>query len=304
MISSLLALMSLNCYADLNNFKSLCQDIGIPLKADKTIAPTTCLTVYGIEVDSVAMECRLPQEKIDKIVQLLTAYSNCKKITLNEMQSLLGLLNFACLIICPGRTFLRRLYDLTCNISKPHHSIRLSNEARSDLRTWLEFIHNFNGKSVFLNDEWFSSDRLALYTDASGKIGFAAVLGSKWFALRWTPQLAPLQIAIKELFPIVLAIEVWGNLFRNHKVLFFSDNDAVVNIINKQTCKDKQLMVLVRRLVLSALKHNILFRAKHIPGKHNVIADGLSRFQFQTVFKKAPWLDKTQTELPPVLLQI
>jgi hypothetical protein len=39
---------------------------------------------------------------------------------------------------------------------------------------------------------------------------------------------------------------------------------AVVEIINKQTCKDKILMRLVRRLVIAALTYNIVFRAKHI----------------------------------------
>lgn len=40
-------------------------------------------------------------------------------------------------------------------------------------------------------------------------------------------------------------------------------------------------MRLIRRLVLATLSYNIHFRAKHIPGKHNVTADRISRFQFQ-----------------------
>jgi hypothetical protein len=49
----------------------------------------------------------------------------------------------------------------------------------------------------------------------------------------------------------------------------FSDNQAVVEVINKQSCKDK---------ILSFI---IVFRAKHIAGKSNVTADHLSRFHFQ-----------------------
>jgi hypothetical protein len=36
---------------------------------------------------------------------------------------------------------------------------------------------SFNGKSVFLSDNWISSDHLKLFTDASGNIGYAAVFG-------------------------------------------------------------------------------------------------------------------------------
>lgn len=55
---------------------------------------------------------------------------------------------------------------------------------------------------------------------------------------------------------------------------------TLVHNINKQTSKEKSIMRLIRRLVLATLSYNIHFRAKHIPGKHNVTADRLSRFQF------------------------
>lgn len=77
-----------------------------------------------------------------------------------------------------------------------------------------------------------------------------------------------------------------------------SDNQAVVEIINKQSCREPTLMKLVRRLVITALNFNIYFRSTHVPGKHNVIADSLSRFNFQEAHKQAPWLKKHPTEVP------
>lgn len=145
-----------------------------------------------------------------------------------------------------------------------------------------------------------------MFTDASGSLGFAAVLGSKWFALGWekVPGLTKCQIAIKELFPIVVALELWGTVLRNKKIPFMTDNMAIVYAINKQTCKDKGLMKLIRRLVLQALSHNILFRAKHIAGKSNTLADHLSRFKFQEAFQVAPHLNRTQTNVPNSFLVI
>ena len=46
---------------------------------------------------------------------------------------------------------------------------------------------------------------------------------------------------------------------RNKCIVFLSDNQAVVEIINKQTSKDSSIMVLLRHFVLSTLKYNILF---------------------------------------------
>jgi hypothetical protein len=64
-------------------------------------------------------------------------------------------------------------------------------------------------------------------------------------------------------FPIVIALELWGKYMANSKVLFLSDNQAVVDVLNKQSCRVKILMRLIRRLVLCTLSYNIVFRAKH-----------------------------------------
>lgn len=59
------------------------------------------------------------------------------------------------------------------------------------------------------------------------------------------------------------------------KCCFLSDDLAVVEIINKQTSKDKVLMKLIRRLVLAALRFNVYFRVKHIHGR-DTCASGIS----------------------------
>ncbi|CAG2244766.1 unnamed protein product [Mytilus edulis] len=145
---------------------------------------------------------RLPDEKISL---LLNKYKCKRSVTLRELQSLLGLLNFACGVIVPGRAF------LTMGHTSPHYRIKLNSEPRLDLKLWDLFIKDFNGKSCFLYNKWVSSDVLKLYSDAAGTHGgFAAVFGSKWFAGEWPQEIRNLPITIKELFPIVLAIDIWG----------------------------------------------------------------------------------------------
>lgn len=107
----------------------------------------------------------------------------------------------------PGGAFLLRLIDLTCGLSEPNSKIQLSVESKADISTWLTFIQSFNGKSFYLPQKW-SSDHFTLHTctGASGCHGFAATLGSSWFASSWDDDLVKYQIAVKELFIIVLAI--------------------------------------------------------------------------------------------------
>ena len=132
-----------------------------------------------ITLDSELMEVRLPHEKILKIKEKINKMINCKKTTLRQLQSLIGLLNFACCVVPPGRAFLRRIIDLTRGFKYPHHRLWVTKEAKEDLLAWLKFIVSFNGKSVISDNRWLNSEEIHLFTDASG-IGFGLILGNEW----------------------------------------------------------------------------------------------------------------------------
>ena len=244
------------------------------------------------------MSLSLPQDKLQDAQLRVASIKNRKKVRLRELQSLLGTLSFACRAVVPGRVFLRRLFALTRGVTSPHHWIHFNKEARKDLEAWPLFLSSFNGRVLCLPGVWESSDALKLYTDASGR-SFAAVLGSHWFQGDFPESWSSHSIAIKELLPIVLAVQVWGSFLANRCITFFTDNSSVVSLINSQSSKDLLIMSLVRSLVLHTLKFNILFRAKHIPGRFNIIADLLSRSQVDKAFQNAPWLDREPVPMPP-----
>lgn len=58
-------------------------------------------------------------------------------------------------------------------------------------------------------------------------------------------------------------------------------------------------MVFVRKLVSTCLHYNIVFKAKHIPGVYNKLADALSRLQVHTFQQLTPaCMDPFPTEVP------
>lgn len=294
-----IASSSTQCQANLDLFLALCKYLGIPIAPEKTCGPATVLSFAGIELDSIKSEARLPTDKIEKCVHSISGFLRRKKVTLKELQSLIGLLNFACSVVTPGRAFLRRLIDLTRGAARPHHFIRLRYEAKEDLKVWLSFLSSYNGKSFFIDETWCNSTKLNLFTDASGSIGFGAIFGSDWCYGRWPTHWLHRNIAILEFYPIVLSLLLWGHKMQNHSILFFTDNESLVHVINKKSCRDKSLMFFVRKLVLVCLKNNILFKAKHIPGIHNKLADCLSRFQVQTFKQLAPaHMNRLPTDIP------
>jgi hypothetical protein len=224
------------------------------------------MTFLGIELDTIAMEARLPLDNFLKIKNCLSEMRVRRKVTLRDLQSLIGLLNFACCVVQPGRTFLCKLIDRTKGIQQPHVHIRLNKESPLDIEAWLLFIDDFNSKTVLLKQIWISTNKLHLCTDAAGSLGFGAIFESDWFYGSWNELVKDYPITYKELCPIVVSIEGWGSQLANTCVVFHSDNMAVVYIINKQTSKDPHNMRLVRRFVVAGITYNILPKAVHIQG--------------------------------------
>ena len=154
---------------------------------------------------------------------------------MTELQSLIGLLNFTCSVIVPDRTFLRRLITLTVGVKRPRHFIRLNRETKADLRLWLTSLESYNGKSFFLDYIWLSSAKLHLYTDAAGLLGYGAVFGAHWFFSQWPHSWLGRNIIVLEMFPFVISVSIWASELANKCILFHTDNQGLVEVINRKT---------------------------------------------------------------------
>ncbi|KAM3912164.1 uncharacterized protein RB166_020655 [Leptodactylus fuscus] len=177
------------CQFLLDSFRSLMSHFGVPLSPEKTVGPTTVLSFLGIELDSISMVFRLPGDKLERLTDLLRGFLAVSKVTLKQMQSLLGLLVFTCRIMPMGRVFSRRLSLSTRGISSPYHRIRLTRSLKSDLSVWMSFLEKYNGRTCMQSLEVSNQD-ISLYTDAAGSLGFGAILGREWCASSWPPEWA------------------------------------------------------------------------------------------------------------------
>lgn len=120
---------------------------------------------------------------------------------------------------------------------------------------------------------------LHLHMDAAEALGFGAMFGNSWFNGSWPEQIAHMPITFKE------------TILR------------VVHIINKQSCKETYIMRLVRPLVLTCMKYNILSRCVHVSGKYNILPDLLSRLQVEEFHRPAQDMNKVPTRIPTCLLE-
>ena len=81
-----------------------------------------------------------------------------------------------------------------------------------------------------------------LFSDASGSFGCGAWWGQSWLRVAWTRSMGEWSIARKELFPIVLAVMLWGKAWKSGVILVHCDNQAAVEVINSGYSRDTGMM--------------------------------------------------------------
>ena len=288
------------CQLALDRFIVICRDIGVPLAPDKTVGPVRVIDFAGIRLDTIDMSASLPPDKVFKFSQALDSMIRSKSVKLKEIQSLAGMLNFCCGVITPARAFSRRLYNLSIGLSRPYHHRKVTNQVRADLEVWKSFLHTYNRKTFFLDFNFLSQDLLQLYTDSSTTIGFGGCFGDRWFHGLWSAPCKALNIAVLELYPICLAIKLWGPQLANKCLQINSDNMAVVYILNTSTSKDPTIMSLLRIFVLDCMNYNIMIRSKHLLGSVNICCDLLSRAQESKAKQLYPHLQPFPVAVPEI----
>src|SRR5690606_7562292 len=109
------------------------------------------------------------------LLQLIVEWeSSREEASLKELQSLAGLLNFACCVIRPGRFFLRRIIDHTRHVQSlvdgsggerrgPHAPYSLTHAVRADLAWWREFLPSWPGSSLLYEQEWRDAPSIELF---------------------------------------------------------------------------------------------------------------------------------------------
>ena len=65
--------------------------------------------------------------------------------------------------------------------------------------------------------------------------------GASWFQFQWPSDWTDVNIATKELFPLVVAAAIWGVRWKGGSVLFRSDNQAVVAALSSYSARDPPL---------------------------------------------------------------
>lgn len=283
------------CEATWQALLGLLQELGFQpnRKPGKTDPPAQVVKFVGVLIDSIQMEVRLCPEKLANISARLADISSGHKVKQRDLESLAGLLAWACKVVYGGRTFMRRIWDALATAQAPHHHVRLQAEARADLQWWAENLPQFNGKATILPAEATAPMEFQTDAESTGAVGVFIMGG---YAGLTHPQLCSLflpegayvpppgqHISVYETFAVLAAVRLFPAQFENRHLRVRSDNTQTVAAIQNQTSSAGQtkahIMRILRELFAWSVKLNFRLTAAHLPGFQNAMADALSRGQ-------------------------
>ena len=118
---------------------------------------------------------------------------------------------------------------------------------------------------------------LQIFTDASTE-GWGAHLNKHTARGTWSMPESKLHKNYLELKAVLLALREFQSLSSNNIVLIATDNTTVVSYINKEGgMRSGTLCALLWRILTRCTKNQVTLKARHTPGRLNVVADKLSR---------------------------
>ena len=260
------------------------------------------------------------QKKREMCMQLLQniimAFHGRKLVLVQDLQKLAGHLNFMCQAIPTGRAFLSGIYALLAprnhEVVCPGHHRCLNKETHDDLVMFHSFFDEMSPEHhrsvLFMIRHGVSASSIIFYADSAGasNLGFGCCYGNRWAQGAWSDttlfsdNFNP-NIAILELYAIVVAVEIWSPFIKGSELILKSDNVATCCWINKKCVQNPVAMQLLCHLTLHCLLFQIHVSAEHLSSTANRRLDLISRFRMTEFFNENPTMNRMPDPLPSLL---
>ena len=297
----------------------LLTELGLVESTSKAHPPSTSMPYLGILFDTVKMQMSIPPEKIAEVREEVSLWRNKKSASKKSLQQLLGKLFWVSRCVQFSRGFMGRLLSqLQAMHGLPDHKKeKLSPGSALDIKWWDRYLRRFNGiEMLYPSDPLHLSLNQLLDTDALVNCGDAEMKGGgAYFASQYWSRSFPdwlrassIPIHLKEFWVVVVSAWLWGDQWQGRMVYIFSDNDAVVEVLEKEKPKDPKMLELLQEFLYIVCTRRFTPIFRKISSKDNEVADFISRchnkFEIEAYFEKKKLPMHTEVTAPDNLFTL
>ena len=227
--------------------------------------------------DTKAFSVAPTEDRLARFVTLRDNLLQAREASARKLHSLLGQMESMAPLLPLGHLHKR---EFQRQLSRRWNQSQDSWDTNIFLPDWLHAA-----LSQWLNPIWLRSGvpislpqpEVELYTDASTE-GWGAHVADLTASGTWSAEEKKLHINSLELEAVVLAVHTFASFLAGKIVLLCTDNTTVACYVSKQGgTRVPHLSKRAESLLLFCQQLKISLRARHVPGKINIIADFLSR---------------------------
>ena len=252
--------------------RNVIERLSLTISEKKLVAPTMSAVCLGVLIDTAKGTVAIPDENMRQIKESVIDWQNKATCSKRQLQSLLGQLLYIHKGVRPARIFLNRMLDLLRQ-NYDANTIKLTQAFRRDLRWFAKFVDKYNGVSMYNHRRVDHVIELDACLD-----GLGGVWKNYVYHIPIPRHYLGLTIVHLEMINILVALKIFGPFWANKKVLVKCDNQAVVAVLTHSKTKNPFSATCARNVWLLAALYDLEVTYVHIRGKHNVIADLLSRW--------------------------
>ena len=254
----------------------LFQGLGIQINWKKSsLIPRQRLEYLGVIFDFRKMTLSLPKDKVSNIIKEVNSTLAKTFCTRRDLESLLGLLNFAALYLPLGRLHLLPLMQWNNAHTRAKHRdlpVTLPPLFKKLLIPWTD--PSFLSQSVSIR---LKTPSTILMTDAS-KSGWGGICLPFATSGHWPMDLRHRSMNYLELKAIQNTIQHFAKTLKGKTVTLLTDNTTAAACIRRQgTLRSPSLLSLTTQILLKCKSYKINLVPKYLPGRLNVLADSASR---------------------------
>ena len=267
---------------------NLLTDLGLKESKSKAYPPSTKMPYLGVTFNTVKLTMSIPAEKLQEVREELYLWKRKTTASKKSLQQLLGRLFWIARCVRYSRGFVARLLTQL----KSMHNLpdnkkqKLSDGAKADIEWWSRYVRRFNGTEMM-----YPSDPIGLSLEQllemgaevccgdAQPMGAGAYNGLEYWSKPFPKKLQDpkIPIHVKEMWVVVVSAWLWGERWRGKLVYLFSDNKAVVEVLEKEKPKDPALQELLREFLFIVCTRGFTPVFRHIGTEANEVADFLSR---------------------------
>ncbi len=260
----------------------LLSDLGVEENTEKASPPATSMVWIGVEFDTLAMEIRMPADKIADTSDILHEWSHKASATKSQIRSILGKLFHIGQTCKPARLFISRMLE-TLRAAPEVGLVQLNDCFKRDINWFLTFLPRYNGIHIIQSSR--DTQHIEVDSCLTGCGGLYRE-GRTYFHTMFPPCVLLRNHCINhlEMLTVVVAMKLWSKFWANKRVMVSCDNAAAVSVLTHGRSTDAYLLSCAREIWLLTAQHDIELAVQHKAGYTNTDADALSRQHLSTTF--------------------